>query len=167
MGGIMTERFVGTYKPQHHRPKCSWKDCAAGFVLMENDTCLFNGMWWHPSCPCWKELDQRIAKQIKAASMDLEDYTDAQLTKDALYNIYKWIDDGNSSDQQCKDIVYTAMKEFNALLRAMYISENISRKEMMQQIKEHPKVELLIQLLLLKLASLDSIVANFIAENYE
>lgn len=163
----MTEKFIGTYKPQHHNPKCSWRDCSAGSVLMANDTCLLNGMWWHQSCPCWKEVDQRIAKQIEAASMDLEDYTDAQLTKDALYNIYKWIDDDTSSDQQCKDIVYTAMKEFNALLRAMHISENVSRKEIMKQIKEYPKVELLIYLLLLKLASLDSIVASFIAENYE
>jgi hypothetical protein len=160
----MLRDLEGTLMPENHSPRCSHKDCAVGTILNAHGVCISNGMWWHQSCPCWKEMDKDVARILKSTSADLEDYIEVQLIKDSLYTMYKWIDQNASSKEECKDIVYIAYKELNSLLRAMCFTEKVNRKELITEIRENPNVELMFYLLLLKLASLNNIVANFITE---
>ena len=159
----MLRDLKGTLMPEHHSPKCSWEDCTAGSILDEYGVCISRGMWWHSACPCWKEVDKQMIKFLKSAGMDLEDYIDTQLIKDSLYTMYKWIDQSESPSEDCKDITTIAYKELNSLMKAMCFTERVTRKELISEIKRNPNMELMFYLLLLKLASLNNIVATFIS----
>jgi len=160
----MPRHLTGTRMPVHHYAKCSWGDCAFGLMLSEYKICAGKGMWWHPSCPCWKEIDSDIPNFSKRVKKDLEDYVESQFIKDSMYNLLRWIDQNESNNDYYDDIIDIAYREFEGLIHAMFISEGISRKEIIPQLKENQNLELMFYLLLLKLATISNAFASFITK---
>jgi len=150
----VSSKISGSVMPEHHMAKCSWEDCLYGNTLNTKGYCKAFGMWWHPACPCW--VEDLHAKQFN----DLELFMEEQLIKDNLLNLLKWV--GISSEQNANEIINTAFVEYNALLHAIALSTEASLKEIHKLIQEAPIAELVIHLLLLKLAVLDKALAKFL-----
>jgi hypothetical protein len=142
--------------PKHHVAKCSWRDCAYGETLDTLGYCEAFGIWWHPACPCWAEDDDTIP------FVDLELFMEEQLVKDKLLNLLKWV--GPDPAYNIKEVINTAFIEYKALLRAIEISEGSSLKETHKLMHNNSTIELVLHLLLLKLAVMDTALSKFLID---
>ena len=148
----------GTYRPKHHKAKCSWKDCLGGEALNVAGVCSLSGMWWHPSCPCWELSDMDDL-------LDFETFVFEQRVKDNLLNLYKWINP--DTPVIANKIVDGAFAEFKALLKAMWVSRRIPPKTILSIMGKDKNIDLMMLLLLLKLSLVNSILADLIEREYE
>jgi len=151
---VSSNKSLGMTMPEHHVAKCSWKDCVYGDTLIGQGYCKGFGMWWHPACPCW--IEDVSAEPFS----DLESFMEEQLIKDSLLNLLKWV--GVSSKDSANEIVNTAFIEYNALLHAISLSSELSLRDIHKLIQSSSTAELVIHLLLLKLAVLDKALAKFL-----
>jgi len=126
--------------------RCSYKDCVYGVSLEQNPKfCKTYGMWWSASCQGWK----------RSVVYNIKEFLEEEIIKDSLTSLYDWISKHHYNPVDYSRVISTALFEYNSLIKAIQVSKKIDKKDIIDGINENNNTELIIYLLLLKLAILD------------
>lgn len=94
---------------------------------------------------------------------DLDMFVQEQLIKNKMMGLYKSISNHLDADTDWSKIIDIAYKEYESLLRIMdKLHSEMDGNDVFKVTEEQPTLEFFIYLLLLKMATMDVMIAKFI-----